>query len=91
LRDWVEKTKFSPLRLGTRRTHEKMKERFPMEEDPREVPHNPLRPPVTGGEVCRRGATDHRAWGEIDREILREKATIEGFKYPWTRAQPDIV
>jgi hypothetical protein len=25
------------------------------------------------------------------RKKLRKKATVQGFKYPWTHAQPDIV
>jgi hypothetical protein len=61
---------------------EKMKERVPTEEeDPRKAPHDPLRSSVTGGEVLEGGAAGHRSL-ERETESLREKATVQGFKYP---------
>jgi hypothetical protein len=68
---------------------EGMKEKFPTEEeDTREAPHEPLRSLDAGGGILSRRAADCR---EREREIFEREATVQGFKYPWTRAQSDIV
>jgi hypothetical protein len=48
LKDWVEKQFFHLEGLELEEHTEKMKERVPTEEeDPREAPHETLRPPIT--------------------------------------------
>jgi hypothetical protein len=80
LRDRVEKQNFHLEGLELEEHMENMKERVPTEEEnPREAPHEPLRLPVAGGEAWRGEVTGHR---ERERERLREKATVQGFKYP---------
>jgi hypothetical protein len=55
-----QKSDFSPWGRGSRRTHEgaeRGREReSSTEEDPREAPHKPLKPSVTGGGSWERGA-----------------------------------
>jgi hypothetical protein len=66
--------------LETDELAEGLKERVPTEEDPREPPHEPLRPPVAG--VEEEGAES--CWSLVvgERERFEERATVQGFKYP---------
>jgi hypothetical protein len=65
------------------------RERVPTEEDHREVPLESLRPSDIGEGFLEGRLTGRQAWTE--RKKLRKKATVQGFKYPWTRARLDIV
>jgi hypothetical protein len=68
LRDRVEKQNFHLEGFELEEHTEKMKERVPTEEEnPREAPHEPLRPLVAGGEACRGEIAGHR-----EREIEGE-------------------
>jgi hypothetical protein len=46
-----------------------MKERGPTEEDPREAPHEPLRPPTLEKRFWKGRASDHRCLGEREPPI----------------------
>jgi hypothetical protein len=77
--------------LKTDKLMEGLKERVPTEEeDPREAPHKPLRSPVARVKEEEQSSASHRLW-EREREALERKATVQGFKYPWTRAWPNNV
>jgi hypothetical protein len=90
LRDWVEKWNFHLEGEELEELMEKMREEVPIEEeDPREPPCFPSRALVTIETDLREGAAGvgERFW-KMD---LRREAMVQGFKYPWTRAWPDIV
>jgi hypothetical protein len=71
--------------LETNEFVEGMKERVPTEE----APYEPLKLQVARGRSWERGATGRTLSRE--REEEKERTTVQGFKYPWTRAWSDIV
>jgi hypothetical protein len=86
LGDQIEKQKFHLEGLESENHTEEAREGVATEEeeDPREEPHLPLRPPVTGEEDLER----EPQVGLVRRERIQRKereTIVQGFKYPWTQ------
>jgi hypothetical protein len=66
--------------LETDELAEGMKERVPMEEDPREAPYEPLKPPVAGGRSWERGAPSQTLSRE--RKVSKRRQWFIGLNTP---------
>jgi hypothetical protein len=80
LRDWVKKINFQLGGLETDELVEGMKERVPTEEeDPREAPHEPLKPTVTGVKERSPKISGRVRLGE--KKQVGKEGNDRGFKY----------